>query len=203
MLIKTNENVTNFQTDQDGINKLKNDFFSEAKDFVYFRKGEWTGFKESLEFAVKFIAEHPYWIPVAYAGYKLSKETFSDLIEVTGLSKSKISKFFKEKPENDNNYVNVRVICGEQDDIEIKIKRWEENVCPESIAVIPKIQTGPFRYIVNDQRYSIISRLGPQTLQGIIGYDQKTINMLRDTFNIEFIKAFQSRYYKPIHKKDV
>ncbi len=152
-MIKTKDsNVTYFQADQDGINKLKNDFFSEAKDFVYFRKGEWTGFSESLEFAAKFLSENPYWIPVVWAGYKLSKDVLSDLIKVTGLAIDGIKPLFKKKPKNDKTYVTIRIICGEQEDIESKKIEWEQKVCKDSIAVIPIIQTGQFRYILNEQR---------------------------------------------------
>lgn len=187
MFTKTESNITYFQADQNGINELKNDFFREAKDFVYFRKGEWTGFEESLKFAIEFLRENPQWIPISYAGYKLTKEFIIHLAQSSKQTLDNINSFFREKPKDEKTYVTVRVICGEQEGLDKKILEWDQEVCKDSIVVIPEVQVGQFRYLLNEQRYALFSRLGHESLQGLIGNDKATLNMFRNNFDREFI----------------
>lgn len=50
--------VTAFSTDQKGIDKLKSKYFEKCEEFIYFRKGEWTGIHKSVTFAYDWISNH-------------------------------------------------------------------------------------------------------------------------------------------------
>lgn len=178
-----------FQADQMGIDQLKKDFLSEARDFAYFRKGEWTGIESSVQHVVEWVNANQDWIPTALALYVPSLELIEHLVKITGASAKAIKAFFGARAPDKKHYVTVRVICTTDNRKRAKISEWE-GICGEGgVVTTPKSQSGHFRYLVNEKRYAIFSRLGPDMLQGIMGTDREMILMLREIFDREFIQA--------------
>ena len=175
-----------FVADQDGIDDLKNEFFDEAREFVYFRKGEWAGFGECLKFAVEWVINNPEFIAVSIALYPPSKELVKDIVKKANTTAKKVRVFFG-KPKK--GYISRRVIVTKGRLTKKQIADWEESCGEGSIATIPKAQGGKFRYIVNEKRYAIFTRMSKDDLRGIMGNDEETISILRDTFDREFIEA--------------
>jgi len=174
-----------FSADQAGINTLKNDFFSEAREFCYFRKGEWTGIEDSILHAIQWARENPEWVAISIAAYTPSKDFVRGIVKITGMAANSIKKYFG-KPLKGK--ITRRVICGKETN-KLKIRKWEKYCGEDSVVTIPKKQTGSFRYVLNEKRYAIFSRFGANDLRGIIGYDKQTILMLREMFDREFIEA--------------
>ena len=174
-----------FNADQDGINQLKNRCFSEAEEFCYFRKGEWTGIESSILHALEWAQANPEWVAISIAAYTPSKDFLKGIVKATGVTINRIKKYFG-KPAKMK--ITRRVICGKLTR-KSKIREWE-SICGEgSVVTIPKIQTGNFRYILNEKEYAIFSRFGANDLRGVIGSDKQTIIMLREMFDREFIEA--------------
>lgn len=183
-----------FVADQAGINKLKDDFFEEARDFVYFRKGEWHGVRASIRYARAWHKAHPRWRSTSIAGYAIPEALpplILQLLIAKGISITvkfigRVLRpwFHRRSPQT----ATRRVICG-PDVGRSEIREWED-ICGEgSVVVIPKGQIGQFRYVVNEKRYALFSRLGSNDLQGIIGSDARTIRLLRNRFDAEFMVA--------------
>lgn len=188
MLDKRAMKVYRFQTDQLGIDNLKNEFFNESRDFVYFRKGEWTGFESSLENVIAWIQANPQWVLTAIALYVPVRQLVKDIVEATGAAIKLVKTYFDRR--RDHKFLRtVRVILSEGKLDESQIAEWEDICGQGGVASIPKDQVGVFRYLVNEHRYAIFSRLGSSDLQGIIGTDQQMIRMLRYLFDREFIVA--------------
>ena len=185
-MITHNISATSFHTDQSGINNLKNTFFEEAREFVYFRKGEWTGIVDSVQHASNWLQSHPEFVPTVLAFYKPTAELLKSVIATTGKTEKKVMSFFSKTPP-DKHYVTRRVICSVRPNTKSEIANWEKICGKGSVAIIAKSQAGHFRYLVNEKRYAIFSRLGENSLQGIMGSDKDTIIMLREIFDKEFI----------------
>lgn len=183
MITKKSTTVVTFVTDQKGINQLKNEFYNEAREYIYFRKGEWHGVDDSIRNAIQWAKNNPDWIAERTAGYKPSKELINKIKKATGANDSQIKKYFGKRKKKG---IDHRVICGPS--ISKKdITRWEKICGIGSVVTVPKAQIGEFRYLVNDNRYAIFSRIGPEKLLGIIGTDERMLSALRDTFMAEFI----------------
>jgi len=184
----------NFVADQAGINKLKDDFFNEGRDFVYFRKGEWRGVRASIDNAQAWHKAHPKWASTSVAGYAIPEalppliieQLVTNAISVTAKFVRRVLNrwFHRRGPLT----VTRRVICG----LEVgrsEIREWED-ICGEGgVVIIPKSKIGQFRYVVNEKRYALFSRLSSNDLQGIIGSDIRTIRLLRNRFDAEFMTA--------------
>lgn len=185
MLIQRKVPGKTFQADQVGINKLKNDFFSEAREFVYFRKGEWRGVLDSIQHARDWAAANPEWVAISIAAYTPAKGFVAALAKKLGVALKVVRGYFcRPKPC----HVTRRVICctgiGKQ-----VVRDWEAVCGTGSVVTIPRSQGGQFRYVLNEKRYAIFSRLGPNDLRGVIGTDRQTLRMLREMFDREFIEA--------------
>ncbi len=183
MLTRKRVTAWSFQADQTGINDLKNEFYGEAREFVYFRKGEWHGVLESIRHAAEWAQQHPEWVAIVVASYQPAKDLVKEIAKVTGAGIAQVKTYFGRKKKR---AVNRRVICGPSVR-KADVLKWEAICDLGSVVTIPKSQIGEFRYIVNEKRYAIFSRFGPNDLRGVIGSDQETVAMLRDMFNREFI----------------
>jgi len=204
MLTKTRVRASVFFADQAGINRLKDDFFDEARDFVCFRKGEWHGLKASVEKAIEWANANPDWVSTAVAMYAPARELLPTLIKVVGVSARRICRlifgkvFDKRRPRT----VTRQVICS-PDVGKAEIAEWEDVCGVGTVVTIPQKEVGQFRYVVNEKRFAIFARLGPNNLQGIMGTDPNMIQMLRDRFDHEFIQALvrQKLARKKIRRK--
>ena len=186
MLKTYNIKCKRFVADQIGIDQLKNEFFDEAREFVYFRKGEWEGFINSLNYAIDWASNNPEYTAIAIALYTPTKDLISYIVQRTGASIEKVKSNFG-KPKK--GYISRKVIVRKGRLTKEEIVKWEEICGKGSIETIPKSQVGKFRYIVNEKRYAIFCRHGENDLRGIIGYDKWTIQVLREIFDREFIEA--------------
>lgn len=186
-----------FEADQEGIDQLKNEFFNEAREFVYFRKGQWNGFYASLRNASKLIEEHPELVLTASSSLPLVKEMVDSIVETIGVKREKVIKILKKfhiERHSRQSVVCFRAIVAEGALSKSDIAMWENiSELKGSIQTIPEAQKGYFRYIVNEKRYSIFCRIDKDLLQGIIGYDQEIINLLKNKFDLEFYSAATRR----------
>lgn len=182
-----------FEADQEGIDQLKNKFFNEAREFVYFRKGRWNGFHASLQNASKLIEDHPELVLAASSSLPLEKKIVNDIVEIIGIEREQVIKILKKfhiERHSRQRVVTFRAIVAEGALSKSDIARWENiSELKGSIQTIPEAQKGYFRYIVNENRYSIFCRIDKDLLQGIIGYDQEIINLLKNKFDLEFYSA--------------
>ena len=186
-----------FEVDQYGIDELKNQFYDEARDFLYFRKGEWTGVLSSVQFALEWAVQNYTVLSAALAAILITKEVINTVGTLIGLGKNateRIQKALKEKsseekPEEEQIVrVDRKVICCEGINPDY-VEAWEELNGKGTVGQIPKIQGGPLRYVLNEKRYAIFTRVGEQDLRGIIGYDANTIIVLKKALNKEMEKA--------------
>jgi len=178
-----------FQADQLGIDQLKNEFFDESHDFVYFRKGEWSGFESSLEHVATWVQQNPEWTLTAIAPYYiLVRQLIKDIVKITGATTDLIKAYF-DRRRNREFVRTVRVILSEAKLDQSLIAEWEDICGQGGVTTIPEDQSSYFRYLVNEQRYAIFSRLGPNDLRGFIGKDRQTIGILRYLFDREFVEA--------------
>lgn len=193
MINKNAVRATVFVADQAGINKLKDDFFDEARDFVYFRKGEWHGVRASINKARHWAQTFPDWISTAKAMYTPAPELISLVAKGIGIVARVVSKIVRKYfTKHTAKTVTRRVICS-PDIGEAEIREWEYICGVGSVVTIPHEQVGQFRYVVNEKRFAIFSRLGPNNLQGIMGTNEAMIRMLRDRFDQEFIESLVKR----------
>lgn len=178
-----------FQADQLGIDQLKNEFFDESQDFVYFRKGEWTGFESSLEHVATWVQQNPEWMLTVMAPYYiLVRQLIKDIVKITGATTDLVKAYF-DRRRNREFVRTVRVILSEAKLGQSLIAEWEDICGQGGVTTIPEDHVGYFRYLVNERRYAIFSRLGPNDLRGFIGKDRQTIGILRYLFDREFVEA--------------
>lgn len=183
MLKQKQDSIRFFKVDQRGINDLKNEFYDEAREFVYYRKGEWHGILESIRYAAEWAKQNPQWVAIAVACYQPTKDLVKAIAKATGVGVASIKRYFGQKKKH---VIDRRVICS-SGVFKKDIEKWEAICGTGSVVTSPESQVGKFRYIVNERRYAIFTRFGPNDLQGIIGTDRGTIVTLRDMFNREFI----------------
>lgn len=193
--------VRSFECDQKGIDQLKNEFFENAEDFVYYRKGEWGGIAATTDFVKIYLLAHPgivvspmdiypaivtnidkiFMCIVAYPGARMLIKDTKKVIETI---RNIIGKFSTDNKEL--NQISCRVITSLTEDNKKYIPEWEKLCGKGGVCIIPKEQTGYFRYFVNDKEFCILCRIDDNKLQGIRGKDPIIIKMLRDKFNEEF-----------------
>lgn len=180
-----------FRANQVGINTLKDEFFDEAIDqrltFVYFRKGEWTGVRESAEHASKRRDEKLGVLFTPKAMNEPPRRMIPKISKDTGVQAKYIDDTFFLHPSSDK-HLTVRVITGTGTGSG-PIAEWESICGKGGVATIPPLQIGSFRYLVNDKRYAIFSRIDKNDLRGIVGNDPDVIALLRAKFDDEFIRA--------------
>jgi hypothetical protein len=189
MLKKKKVSSQYFQADQVGIDDLKNEFLKEACEFVYYRKGEWHGAVASIEHAIQWAKANPEWIAIAVAMYTPSKELIKWMAKNLGVAIDAVWDLIKVYfCEPKINHVTRKVICGEGIDQEL-VEKWEAICGKGGVVIIPKSQKGLLRYLVNEKRFAIFTRVGENDLRGFIGNEQEMIHTLREMFDREFIEA--------------
>ena len=197
MLTKEEIRTQRFEADQKGIDGLKNEFLAEAHHFAYFRKGRWSGFEASLRHTADWVEAHPEILLTAASPQPISSEMLNDVANIIQIDKEKILdslKDYRGYSSGHREVITFRVIVVEGALTQSDIARWESlSDLRRSIVTIPRSQEGYFRYLVNEKRYAIFCRLNKDLLQGIIGYDRKTIDLLRYQFDLEFyVSALES-----------
>lgn len=180
------------------IDTMKNNFLNDCvqgySSFVYYRKGEWHGKTPHINHLKLLANTNPNIIFSARSLSPILENVIEKLVIIfTGIGIEYIRKFLKEKfskSDDGHNIVTIRVICSEENFSEEE-REWIESISDmkNSVQTIPKEQVGIFRYFVNEKRYAIFCRVDANNLEGIIGYDRKTISLLREKFNEEFLAA--------------
>lgn len=176
-----------FEVDQLGIDSLKNRCFNQAKEFSYFRKGEWLGGHESLNNAQAYQVAWPMVVMTAVAAYPGAKAIVEDASKLVGATASTVNKINRRyiARRKRKHHICRRVICSSRVGKAV-IAGWEE-ICGEgSVVTIPKTHVGPFTYVVSDRMWAIFTRFGKNKLRGIQGRDRHVISMLRKSFDLEF-----------------
>jgi len=189
MLDKKNSSGQYFRSDQVGIDKLKNEFLKEAREFVYYRKGEWHGGLASVQHAIAWAQANPAWVSIGIAMYTPSKDLVilvaKSLGKTVAWATEKVKEYFASlKPR----HVTRRVIVSKGIDPEV-VEKWEAVCGKGGVVTIPNSQKGPWRYFINEKRYAIFTRVGENDLRGIIGNEPEMIQTLRQMFDTEFIVA--------------
>jgi len=183
-----------FHTDQLGIDGLKNRCFNEAREFSYFRKGEWSGIAASIANAEAFHVNYPMIVMGAIAAYPGARRLIQDTARLMGASAKTIARVVGKywRLRGQKKYVCRRVICSAGVSGG-NIKEWEA-ICGEGgVVTIPKSQVGPFTYVVSDRMWAIFTRFGPNELRGLAGEDRDTIAILRQRFDLEFFQGKLTR----------
>ena len=179
-----------FEVDQLGIDDLKNHCFNDAKEFSYFRKGEWTGIVASIENAVLFREAWPVIVMTAVAAYPGAKELAKDAARLVGAGAIHLRTFISGfvAPRRRKNRICRRVICSSRVS-KARIAEWEEICGGGGVVTIPKSQVGLFTFLVSDAMWAIFTRFGWNDLRGMQGRDKQAITMLRNCFDLEFNAA--------------
>lgn len=197
MLIEREIKARRFEADQEGINNLKNQFLDEARQFLYFRKGKWNGFEASLQHTATWAENHPELPLTATSKHPVSDKMSDEIARAISIKKEEVSASLKDhytQSYSEKAAITFRALVVEGGLKGSDFVRWEEiSGLKGSIKTVPKAQEGYFRYIVNEKRYAIFCRLDENLLQGIIGYDKETIDLLRHQFDMEFyVSAMKS-----------
>lgn len=175
-----------FQADQRGINDLKNEFFNEARKFIYFRKGGWQGFPDSLKYASEYAQNNPGITLTPVASYQLSSSNVAALRAKYKIDIERAKHYFGNRKKDNK---TVRAIYTRGSLSRAQRDAWAKLCGRNSAVTIAESQAGEFRYLVNEKRYAIFMRLSGNRLQGIIGGDSSMINNLRDIFDLEYLIA--------------
>lgn len=183
-----------FEVDQLGIDDLKDRCFNEAKEFSYFRKGEWAGIVASIDNAGVFQTAWPEIVMTAVVVYPGAKELAKDAARLVGAGATQLRTFISGfvGPSRRKNHICRRVICSRRVS-KARIAEWEEICGSGGVVTIPKSQVAPFAYVVSDRMWAIFTRFGKNDLRGMRGRDQHTITMLRNRFDLEFSAAKMKR----------
>ena len=191
MLEKRNASGQYFRADQVGIDELKNEFLKKARQFVYYRKGEWHGGLASVQHAIDWAQANPGWVAIAVAMYTPSKDFVFLVAKALGKTVAwateKVKEYFANRKPR---HVTRKVIVSEGIDSEV-VQKWEAVCGKGSVVIIPNSQKGLWRYIVNEKRYAVFTRVGENDLRGIIGNEPEMIQTLKEMFDYEFIVADQ------------
>jgi len=176
-----------FQSDQRGIDDLKNRCFNEADHFSYFRKGAWTGVLDSIANAEAFQANYPMMVASAVAVYPGAKELAKDVAKTMRFDTAAADHFIETfvTDRRQTNHICRRVICSTKVSKK-EIARWEAICGVAGVAAMPHSNVGPFTFVVSDQMWAIFSRFHDNDLRGIEGTDDGMISTLRTCFDREF-----------------
>lgn len=186
MLVSGRISARWFRADQEGIDKLKNECFDGAREFSYFRKGGWSGIRASIDNAARWAIVHPRWSQTGRAPYAASDVLLQRIARDAGTTTSVVRRFFAS--QRSPRTVCRRVVCSPRVE-KARIAEWEAICGKGTVAVIPRAQVGPFAYVVSDRMWAVFARFGPDDLGGLVGTDRKTILVLRDGFDHEFVVA--------------
>jgi hypothetical protein len=186
-----------FEADQEGIDDLKNEFLDEAHHFVYFRKGRWSGFEASVCHVAEWTKANPEIFLTAASSQPISDKILDDVANAVRVNKERVLDSLRDYYEESYGHrevITFRVLVVEGALSELDIARWERiSDLRKSIVTVPSSQEGYFRFLVNEKRYAIFCRVNKDLLQGIIGYDTKSIDLLRYQFDLEFyVSALES-----------
>lgn len=189
--------VKYFEVDQAGIDDLKNRCFNRAREFSYFRKGEWTGVEDSISNAETWAAAHATFVMSAVAAGAAAVRLLKDAAVIVGAGRAVLERvkdaYITARPKP--RHVCRRVICSSRVR-KAHIKEWERLCGRGGVVTIPRSDVGPFAYVVSDRMWAIFSRFGADDLRGIEGTDQHMISMLRNRFDQEFYRLALEREAK-------
>ncbi len=143
----------------------------------------------SIGHAIAWAKANPEWVVIAVAMYTPSKDLIAWIAKTLGVVAKvvwdKTAEYFMDKKAR---HVTRRVICGERIDPGL-VEKWEAICGKRGVVTIPESQKGLLRYIVNEKRYAIFTRVAENDLRGIIGTESEMIRTLREMFDREFIVA--------------
>lgn len=192
-LEKSEIGVQRFEADQEGIDYLKNEFLDEAKQYVYFRKGRWSGFEASLEHVEKWVQNHPQCQLTSKSMKLGSDEAIGNVGNAASTTRETVRELLRnylEKADELGQAITFRAIVVRGVLTAAQISAWENiSDLKGSIMTIPEAEEGYFRYLVNEQRFCIFCRVNANLLQGLIGHDTWMIQLLKNQFELEFYAA--------------
>jgi len=187
-----NQEVKLFKCDQEGIDQLKDEFFKNAEEFIYYRKGEWHGILATLEWIKDYLVAHPGLVVTIISSYPDIKILAKDIkIYVQHNTEKAIDSIHKlihkySTDEKKLEHITCRVITSLTKENEKHIPEWEKICGKDGVCIIPKEQAGYFRYFVNEKEFCLFCRIDENTLRGIRGNDPMMVKILRDKFDKEF-----------------
>ena len=174
-----------FNANTKGIIEKKAEFFNEAREFLFLRKGEDVGIEiiGFMSFAINVIAD------------PLLADMIREFIFYENVLR-RINRYYQKikqiiesrKKEVLSPPKDLRIIlCPDRENTEAKpiyeaqgyqIKSYENELIK-----------GPFRYYLNEKRYCLFLRTGKDTFTGFIGNNSDTINELKISFENEWQHA--------------
>ena len=171
-------NIKSFEGDLAKITEIQTSFLKEAKDFVYFRKGEFDNIVEMLLVLINHVLSNPKIIIASVAAYPGAKAIVSDIIKGV----KKIEQFAKDRKEK--NELTFRVISIKTDKNRKELKEFEEKGV--GVCEIPEEKSGRLRFFVNEKRFCLFVRQEENDFFGMIGTDKLMIRRLRELFDREY-----------------
>jgi hypothetical protein len=120
----------------------------------------------------------------------LTDELINEIRKKTGIKKEKLYSILKDyfaTCTSDKHHITFRALVAEGSLKTSDIEKWEKlSKMKRSIQTVPVLQTGYFRYLINEKRYAIFCRLNENNLLGILGKDKEIIDMLKKKFDLEY-----------------
>lgn len=200
-----NSNILSFECDQEEINLMKKAFIAEGGSYLYFRKGEFAGFFDSLQFAVD-LAQNTDWYAVgdivwqgvenyailrAFAEY-IRKDS-NKASEHFSTTLNKVKKFSVDlnllmkiggTPFPSTRATDFRIICTKDPYNENYLSSFE--VFGAQIKLNPSEKKGRHRLFLNDKRFCFFIRENESTFYGFMGSDPLIMKKLKSDFENEW-----------------
>lgn len=176
--------ITSFDATQKKVNQLKKEFFKEAEDFVYFRKGEFDGIVEFLKDFTLDLIDNPEKVIVWYIIYKGAKKIVIDKLRSIKDRKKKNEKLKQFIHKKKKNEVTFRIISVESPRNKKELKEFERKGV--GVCRIPEEKRGRIRYLVNEKRFCLFIRQEKNNFFGVEGTDELMIRRLRKLFDLEY-----------------
>lgn len=165
-------NIESFEGDLAKITEIQTSFLQEAKDFVYFRKGEFDNIAEILSAVMDYISRNPEIVIVSVAAYPGAKRIVTDSIKAV----KRIRRFAKDR--KGKNELTFRIILTK------KAKEFEKKGI--GVCMISEEKSGRLRFFINEKRFCLFIRQKENDFFEIIGTDKLIMSRLRKAFDYEY-----------------
>jgi hypothetical protein len=149
-----------FEADLNGVTEIQTRFLNEAKEFVYFRKGEFDNIVEILKAVTALVS-----LGAAIVRFIPDRD--------------------KEGKEESRQFL-LRIISCKTEENEPYLKQFEE--LGAGVCEIPDEKRGRLRFFVNDNEFCLFVRRRENSFFGIIGDDEATRGQLQQLFESEYVQ---------------
>lgn len=153
--------IESFKADLDKITEIQKEFLKEAKEFVYFRKGEFDNIVAILNATMALI--------------KLGV----DVIDIFRRKR-------QDKEGSPREELVIRVISIKTPQNEQGLRELEQKGV--GVCIVPKEKRGSMRYFVNEKRFCLFIRQQEDSFFGVKGNDSLMRAGLKQLFEAEYVE---------------